>query len=596
MLTLALILAAMALAAFTYLRLEPRGPRRWVPLAGRAVAWGGLAALLVNPGCAGSPSADRRVVLLDASLSMRADTAAWRLAEDTARALGRVRWFGDERPWTDSISGRGRSDPASALAAAASVGRRVVLVTDGEFDNLDAVPADLLAAAEVVALPRPVRRDFAVTGVTAPGRVAAGDSLVVVVNLALLGTDSADSATVSVALDARVLAQRRLLLRPASDATVRLAASTRDLPAGVLLLAVRVSGADDQEVRDNARLVAVTIARTPGIVVIASPGDWDARFLYRTLRQVADLPVKGYVSLEPGRWREMGGLREVGAETVRSAVRGADLVVFRGDPQGSAWKTSARAVLRWPSGRLGTGEWYVEPEPSSPVALAFLGVPPDSLPPVAAGADLEARPGDWLGLGARQGRRGPPRPLWIGRQVGSTREILVGADGFWRWVFRGGASADAYRALVAASVSWLLGAPESGQAAARPARAVVEQGMPLVFERGTDTLGALPIELQGAGPPIRDTLRFGGDGRALLWAGPGAYRYRLAGGGAGVGTVAVDTWSHEWIRHPALVASRPGTGLADATRRSARDLPWVYLLVIAAFGGEWLARRRLGLR
>jgi len=596
MLTLALILLAVALAALTYQRLEPRGPRAWVPLACRGMAWGGIAALLLNPGCAGPPLADRRVVLLDASLSMRADSSAWRLAEDSARTLGRVRWFGDERPWTDSLSGRGRSDPAAALAAAAAVGRRVVLVTDGELDDLAAVPADLLASAEVVVLPRAERRDFAITGVAAPGRVTAGDSLVVTAELGLMGPGAADSATVNLVLGTRILAQRRVQLAPGASVAVRLVAPTRGLPAGAQFLSVRVTGAGDQEPRDDARLVAVTIARTPGIVVVAAPGDWDARFLYRTLRQVADLPVKGYVSLQAGSWRDMEGLREVAPEAVRSAVRGADLVVLRGDSAAAAFGTSARGVLRWPRGRGGAGEWYAEPLPTSPVALAFLGIPLDSLPPVTIGADLEAGPRDWTGLSARQGRRGTARPVWIGRQAGSRREVIVGAEGFWRWVFRGGASADAYRALVGASVSWLLGAPESGQAAARPAREVVEQGMPIVFERSVDTVTTLPIELQGAGPPIHDTLRFGGDGRARLWAAPGDYRYRLAGGAGGIGTVAVDVWSREWIKRPVAVASRPGTARADATRRSARDLPWLYLLVIVALGGEWLARRRLGLR
>lgn len=596
MLTILLLLFAVLAAALSYLRLEPRGPRAWIPLACRSVAWGGMAALLLNPGCAGPPAAESRVVLLDASLSMRADSAAWRHAEDTARSLGRVRWFGDERPWTDSLAPRGRSDPAAALASAAAVGRRVVLVTDGELDDLTEVPAGLLGAAEVLALPRAEARDFAITGVSAPGRVTAGDSLVVVAEAGLSGPGSGDSATVSLALGARTLAQRRLFLRPAEGATIRLVAPTRGLPAGAQFFTLRVTGAGDQEPRDDTRLVAVAVTRTPGIVVVATPGDWDARFLYRTLRQVADLPVKGYVSLQAGHWRDMDGLREVSADAMRSAVRGADVVAYLGDPPGSDLATSARGVLRWPSGRGGAGEWYVDAVPASPVALAFLGIPPDSLPPVALGGGVEGGAGDWLGLTARQGRRGAARPAWIGRQVGSRREIIVGAEGFWRWVFRGGASADAYRALVAGSMSWLLGAAESGQAAARPSRAVVEQGMPLIFERAADTLAALPIELLGADPPIQDTLRFGGDGRAMLWVPPGTYRYRLSGGAAGAGAVAVDRWSREWIRRPAVVTSRPGAGLADATGRTARDLPWLYLLVIVALGGEWLGRRRLGLR
>ena len=57
------------------------------------------------------------------------------------------------------------------------------------------------------------------------------------------------------------------------------------------------------------RLHIVTVAPTPGVVLLAGPADWDSRFLYRTLREVAQLPVRGFVRIEPtagGRWPIFG--------------------------------------------------------------------------------------------------------------------------------------------------------------------------------------------------------------------------------------------------------------------------------------------------
>ena len=119
--------------------------------------------------------------------------------------------------------------------------------------------------------------------------------------------------------------------------------------------------------------------------------------------------------------------------------------------------------------------------------------------------------------------------------------------------------------------------------------------MPLVFERAADSVAALPVTVDGPGGPRIDTLRFGGNGLAALWLPPGSYRYRLGGRG-GSGMAAVDTWSREWIRQPPTVGARPIPLASPGERRSARDVPWWYLLLLVALAGEWLARRRLGLR
>jgi hypothetical protein len=125
-------------------------------------------------------------------------------------------------------------------------------------------------------------------------------------------------------------------------------------------------------------------------------------------------------------------------------------------------------------------------------------------------------------------------------------------------------------------------------------RAVTQQGRPLVFEwTGAGTPQALPVSWSGTSSGS-DSLRFDGAGRAELRLGPGRYRYRLAD--AHEGTAAVETYSDEWLPRAATVTAQAGTAAVGRERRSARDRPWLLGLAVLALCGEWLARRRLGLR
>lgn len=225
-----------------------------------------------------------------------------------------------------------------------------------------------------------------------------------------------------------------------------------------------------------------------------------------------------------------------------------------------------------------------------------MGAPVESLPPATGTRALVPAEGDWVGLSVQLARRGASRPVLVGRQAGRRREITIGAQGLWRWAFRGGPSADVYRAMVAASVSWLLGAPDRGAADATPARMVVEQGMPLIFERSLDSTVALPISFESGGTTQLDTLRFAGDGRASVWLAPGVYRYRLGGRRGGSGSVAVDVWSREWLPRPPTVTTHPPAEAGIGARRTAQQLPGLYLIVLLGLAGEWWSRRRLGLR
>ena len=204
--------------------------------------------------------------------------------------------------------------------------------------------------------------------------------------------------------------------------------------------------------------------------------------------------------------------------------------------------------------------------------------------------------GGWVAMTAQNGRRGPERPVVMGHATSRRREVTVAADGLWRWAFRGGSSEQGYRSWVAATASWLLGGADSITGRARPVRNVVANQRPIVFEwLAPSQVTPLEIVWSADGNTTRDTLQFDGAGRASAWLPPGAYQYRLEGGGSGL--VAVEEYSDEWLPRPVTLNSREEvTALASAAPSRARGWVWLFALCVLGLAGEWLARRRLGLR
>ncbi len=595
------VLLAAGLAAFTYLGLERLGRRAWVPLLARALAWSAIGLLLLNVSCPSAGRSLRPLVLLDGSLSMSAPGGRWTTARDSAAATGEVRLFGDEADLADTMPTRGRSLLGPALTAAAASARPVIVMTDGEIDDAGDLPAELLGRASVALFPRDPRADLALVGLSGPSRVTAGDSIVLEAEIRAVGGARADSVRVVVHAGNRAVARRTIRVQDGSG-RAPVTVSSVTIGPGEHVMRVTLIGASDDEPRTDTRLLVVTVARTPGVVLLAAPADWDSRFLYRTLREVAQLPVRGFVRLEGDRWRSMEDLSPVGADRVRQAARGADLLILKGEPGAIAAGATARGLWRWPSGERGPapipGDWYISAAEVSPIAGAFLGLPVDSFPPATQLAPLEPGRSDWVGLTAQLGRRGGARPAVIGGQTGRLRVVTVGVDGLWRWAFRGGSSEQSYRTFVATAASWLLGGADTVRGVAAPVRPVVQNGRPVVFEwTGSGAAVATPVVWTGGegGEGTRtDTLRFDGAGRAPIRLPPGEYRYRLEGGGGGA--VAVEPYSDELL--PSRVSL--GAGIARVPRpegrTAARDWLWLFGLAVAALSVEWLARRRLGLR
>ncbi len=590
-----ILLVAIGLPIAMYLLLERLGRQAIIPIALRTLAGIALGILVADISCARPPGSLQPVVLLDASLSMAGAGGRWADARTAAARLGDWRPVGAVS--RDSSPAGGRSLIASAVTAASAGGRPVWLLTDGEVEDPVDVPADILGQTGIRVFPRRPVADLALTRVAGPSRVTVGDTVRFEVDVSGVGMPDRREITVDVA-DGAVRWQSGVIKLAAGNGTGVIEGV---LPAGAgpgdHLLTVSLRGAADQEPRTDRRLHALTVVPTPGIVVVAAPAGWESRFLFRALADVSALPVRGYFSIDGTRWSRMGELTPALPSEVEQAAARADLLVVFGDPP-ERFRPRRRARWDWVatsrSAPPAEGDWYLLPAGQSPVAGAMMGLPVDSFPPGTGIAALTPGPRDWIGLSAQVNRRGVERPAMIGRDSAGHREVLVGAAGLWRWAFRGGSSDQAYRSLVAATATWLLGGSDSTTGVARPVRAVAERGRPLVFERLKAGLTTVPIAIQGGPAPRTDTLRFDGTGRAELMLDPGAYRYRLQGGGAGM--LGVEEYSEEWLPRPVRLTDHTPSGSPVPSRDPLRDQWWLFALAATAFCGEWWWRRRNGLR
>jgi len=593
---LLVIVASSLLALFTYLRLERLGVRAWPAIVARSMAWAAIGLLVLNVSCPRRPGAERPVVLLDASLSMGQDPAHWLRARRLADSLGEVRWVGVGAATPDTMPDRGDSRLAPAIAAASALGRPVTVVTDGEVEDAAEIPPDVRRGLRVVVVPREPREDWALVEVTGPARVTVGDTLPLDIAIRHVGGRSGDSVMVEVAGPGDRILVRRQVRMTGDVATATLRAPTRSLAAGEHMLSVRLAHMRDAEPRTDERAFHLAVAATPGVVLVTSPADWDARFLFKVLADVSALPVRGFVQFGT-EWRTMGTVLPVSDEAVRRAMRGADLLVLKGRAVERAGEVRTRALWLWPGseGRAEPGDWYLVPTPTSPLAPTLAAVPVDSFPPAVQLTPVQPPPTGWVALMAQAGRRGAPRPAMMGVEVGRRRTVTTAVDGLWRWAFRGGAPEQGYRALMAATVSWLLAAPDTVQGAAVPVRHVVRNGQPVTFAwRGAGPARTLGVSWSRSDSLQADSLAFDGMGRAQARLPVGTWRYRLEDGATGL--VAVEGYSDELLPRPVSLASQEGATVRDHARSAARDWWWLFLLAVTALCTEWVVRRRMGLR
>ncbi|HXM38068.1 MAG TPA: hypothetical protein VN908_05330, partial [Gemmatimonadales bacterium] len=486
-------------------------------LAGlRIIAVAALILLLWNPASSRTlPAEDQPIVLLDASLSMSGNGEPWRAALDSARTLARQRnaivWrFGarvaafDTTPPTDGASHLG-----PALEAASARGGEVIVLTDGILDDMASIPADLRRRPRVVVQPHASFFDAYIASVEGQRRVTSTDTVRLKVSYATAGNRDARSgmrdATLTVSTDGRRLNSRRVSLADSGVLSTELTFPASRIPhPGWTVLEVRLDGVRDAEPRDDVRRFVLEVSRQPAAVIFASPPDWETRFLARALSDVARVPVKVFVETEPGHWRDAATLAPVATAELTRAAQGARLVVLTGDPERARQFIGSTAAARLIWSTAGQpGDWYVERPPASPLAAVLAGIAWDSLPP-ATGAGVPPRDSTAVVvLTARLGRRGAPRPIVTLDERSGTRQVTVTASGLWRWAFRGGAAEQAYRALVAGMVDWLLREQGAGsRERAVPVTLEVPNGLPLQWRwTGAGEPRPLAITLEGVSKP-----------------------------------------------------------------------------------------------
>ena len=562
----------------------------------RAMAVALVVALLLDAPV-GRARPARPWVFVDASQSMmRADSALWRAARDTARGIrAESTWiFGDTVRADDAA--RTPSDPKSRVRPVVErtivAGRPVVIVTDGEVQDSSALDA-LAGGSRVVVLARGSRADAAVMSMEAPRAIVEGDSLAVRVTIGAGGA-GAGAGTVSLLLNDNQLGRWPLeAMSPWGerqyDLRVRIAAV-----ATAAALRVALTSVGDAEPRNDTLGASIDISRAASAVFVSTSPDQDARFALGVLRGALALPTRGFLRVAPGNWRQEGTLAPVTEAEVRQAVRDAPVVIIHGDtaifgaPQTVA--VGPLALMVPPDGD--DGEWYPSGAPMSPLSSALAAVPLESLPPVSAGTPAR---GEWTALEARRGREATRRPLVVGRET-PRRVVTVTGSGFWRWRFRPGPSADAYAALWGGIFDWLA-AERADRRAAVPDESVVRAGQTIRWRRGSFTDSVVRVLMRRRGPAAKDTLVMRFSATSALAESPplgaGTYDVTVPGGRA---LLVVNASAELLPTRPRIRSGAVGRqSRADAARRT-RSVAALYAVAVLLLCLEWILRRRAGLR
>ena len=278
---------------------------------------------------------------------------------------------------------------------------------------------------------------------------------------------------------------------------------------------------------------------------------------------------------------------------------------------------SAPRLLLFPADRLGAslggvpvageveGEWYVPAAlPASPLAGQFAGLDLGALPPLTALHPATA-PSGAVALQVHLGGRGTGEAALIliaeeGRRVG------IGlAEGYWRWAARDGTPRRAYRSLWAGVANWLFAGERLATAGPPgPAEPVIARGSPVRWQApgmGGQELG-LRLVREGEAVFVSTVSVDSTETFSTAPLDPGAYDFVLspgAGGGETRGRLDVERYTDD-LRLPPVVDAVSGDaaegGPPAAAGRPLRTHPVPFILVLAVLCGEWIGRRRRGLR
>lgn len=537
------------------------------------------------------------LVALDASASWlrSGDTSAWRAALDTVRQVnvsGTVMLFGDSSRSATIIAQPVdlATTVAPALLHAAASGQRVVLITDGAIDDVDALQ-QAVAGSRIVVLPVRAGNDRAVADISAPNEGRVGDTLTV---QARIVADAAMPTPVTLRwlIDASVIAEATV--PPLGAGGEAMVESRIVIPPGdsiAVLRAALPSGADVQTQNDTAS-VAFRRGARQRIVIVSTAPDADIRDVAMALRSNISLPTDAYFRIAPGRWIRDNTLLPVDESVVRAAVRGATLGVLHGDTsvmgQPASLGTRALLLLTPPDGDA--PELIVRAAPASPLQAALSGIVVESLPPLLA--TMPAR-GGIVALSAAPAAATTAAVPIVAAIDGDVRRVIITAAGYNRWRARGGVSEAAFQAFVGAASDWLLGARGRASVASL-ATGIVRAGAPVRWRRGGQSRSLVVLTREGDRAVRRDSVAFdrGVSDGLMRPLDAGIWRGTVDGAKIVIPVSA----SREFL--PLLITLRSGSlnGVPVPIRRGARTLGWLYLATVLLLAAEWLLRRRAGLR
>ncbi|MFL5561525.1 MAG: hypothetical protein ACJ79K_08630 [Gemmatimonadaceae bacterium] len=580
-------------------RIDPR----WVAAILRALA-AMLIAAMVLAAPSGRATPARPLVVLDVSTSWtRADPARgrWARAVATTRSLAAgdsILLFGDSVRGSDAVPLAPRDEHSAigpVLDAARDAHRQLMIVSDGEFTG----GATLPPGTRLTTIAGGSAIDAAIATIDAPERVAPGDTISLRVTVRA-GSRPVAAATVNIGFASGPSTIVRLPPLGAfaeGEAVARLVAPRGERDE---LLRAAVATAGDAEPRNDTLATIVEITRVPAAVLVSSSPDPDARAALEALSGALVARPRGFYQVAPGAWRDATTLRAVSAGEVRAVAQAAPLLVLHGDTAilGAPAQVARSAVVLMVPGDATDVEWRATSGDPSPLAPSLAGIAWDSIPPVELPA--VAPRGEWTALAARSVGVAS-RAVVVGGEAAGHRRLVVAASGLWRWRARGGPSRDAYDALWGAIADWTTNTPVDVRAAL-PARRWLRAGDPVEWIRtGTDSVVAMTLRRSGAGVAATDTagreltLHFPGGARTTTSPSlnPGVYVAAMRGGST---SFVVNGSSELLPTRPANheVARGGGPGGLPAPPLGARW--WPYVLALAALCGEWIIRRRAGLR
>ena len=237
--------------------------------------------------------------------------------------------------------------------------------------------------------------------------------------------------------------------------------------------------------------------------------------------------------------------------------------------------------------------------PTSPIAGVLAGVELQGLPPLGGVLVPEARSSLAPLLIQLRGAGSPESAFsLLDRQEGRVAVAL--ASEFWRWAMRD-QGREPYRRIWSGISGWLLADEVAATTEPRPTKSVFARGERLSWQTLGDS-ASLRVRVESGDGVAVDTTLAGTPIASLNPLPPGTYDYTtLAEGGDTLSSGRFDVAGNSLELLPApeepeLPLRGAALGWSDGGGRPLRTSPWPYVLLILLLCGEWIVRRRSGLR